>query len=340
MSYTDRIRSLVTLFVMALLLAATVPARAADFSISVDTGPNHIRNITLRTFLDRLRTATNGAVIGKLFESGQLFSARDEPKAVASGEIDMTVTTNASISAFVSDVNLLDTPLFSGLDPKVANAVVDGPVGKALARRIARRLRVEIPGRWLLLGNTGTFGGKRTLKSYADFKGARIRIPGGASFTARYKALGAEGVLIPFPDVPLALSQGTIDALLTTDETLRSAKLYDAGVHSAFVDRISVLYYIPMVSRNFWGKLTDGQRKAFVATWESVVDGERTEALRRQDQARADNAAHGVTYYEPSAAEAKAVDVKLRALMPELAKQLKIDPKLVALATRQIDAAR
>jgi TRAP-type C4-dicarboxylate transport system substrate-binding protein len=66
------------------------------FRISVDTGPNHVRNITLRSFMDRLAEATGGELVGELFESGQLYAARDEPRAVARGDIEMSVTTNSS----------------------------------------------------------------------------------------------------------------------------------------------------------------------------------------------------------------------------------------------------
>lgn len=335
-SFRSRAAVLLTVF----SLASAGPAAAQHLRISVDTAPNHIRNITLRTFLARLSDATHGAVTGELFESGQLFAARDEPKAVATGELDMSVTTNSAISAFVSDLSLLDMPLFSGLDPKIVDAVVDGGVGKALNQRIEQRLKVTVPGRWFLLGTADTFGGDKAVRSFEDFKGLRVRVPGGAAFVARYKALGASAVSIPFPDVPLALSQGTIDALLTTDETLRSAKLYESGVRSGFADHISVLYYIPLVSRNFWGKLTPEQRTIFTTTWESVIDDERVEAMRRQDQARADNAKAGVTYVTPTPDAVRATNDRLRALVPQLAKDLRVDPSLVDLATSEIDKNR
>src|SRR5690606_35539263 len=141
-------------------------------------------------------------------------------------------------------------------------------LGQQLAKGIEDKLGVVVPGRWFLLGFASTFGAGKDIKSFADFQGLRIRVPGGAGFIARYRALGAEGVAIPFPDVPLALTQGTIDALLTTNETLRSGKLHEAGVKSAFVDQVSVLYYIPMVNKGFWDKLSADQQKQFRDAWE------------------------------------------------------------------------
>lgn len=322
----------------ALALGAMQGAALAQttFRISVDTGPNHVRNITLRTFMERLSEATGGELVGELFESGQLYAARDEPRAVARGDIEMSVTTNSSIAAFSSDLNILDLPLFSGRTPEQVNGLVDGPLGARLAGGIEETLGVVVPGRWFLLGFTNTFGAGKVIANFDDFEGARIRVPGGAGFIARYRALGAEGVSIPFPDVPLALSQGTVDALLTTHETLRSAQLHEAGVQSVFLDQVSVLYYVPLVNKGFWDGLTDDQRTAFRDAWESVIDDERTEAMRRQNAAAEENASNGVVIHEPDAAEVAEVNARLLELAPAIAAELDVAEDVVALAQAEI----
>lgn len=320
-----------------LLGAMQAPAGAETrFRISVDTGPNHVRNITLRSFMERLAAATGGELVGELFESGQLYAARDEPRAVARGDIEMSVTTTASVSAFAADVNVLDLPLFSGRSPEQVNALVDGELGAALSGGVEETLGVKVPGRWFLLGFTNTFGARREIASFADFDGARIRVPGGAAYIARYRALGAEGVAIPFPDVPLALSQGTIDALLTTHETLRSGKLHEAGVRSVFIDQVSVIYYIPLVNAAFWDGLSEAHRAAFAAAWDGVIDGERAEALRRQDAAAQENAGNGVVIHTPDPAELAEANARLLALAPAIAAELGIAAEIVDLARSEI----
>lgn len=306
------------------------------FRISVDTGPNHVRNITLRTFMERLSEATDGELMGELFESGQLYAARDEPRAVARGDIEMSVTTNSSIAAFSSDMNILDLPLFSGRTPEQVNGLVDGPLGERLGAGIEETLGLVVPGRWFLLGFTNTFGAGTEIANFSDFEGARIRVPGGAGFIARYRALGAEGVSIPFPDVPLALSQGTVDALLTTHETLRSAQLHEAGVRSVFLDQVSVLYYVPLVNKGFWDGLTEDHRSAFRDAWESVIDEERTEAMRRQNAAAEENASNGVVIHEPDPAEVAEVNARLLELAPAIAAELDVSDDVVALAQSEI----
>ena len=50
-----------------------------------------------------------------------------------------------------------------------------------------------------------------------------------------------------WPDVPLALSQGTFDGLSSTDESLASAKLWESGVKYGFEDHEFVGFYVPMM---------------------------------------------------------------------------------------------
>lgn len=324
---------------LAALALAAFPLSAGaqtTFTISVDTGPNHIRNITLRTFIERLEEATNGGLTAQLFESGQLYTARDESRAVARGDIQMSVTTNSALSAFASDLSILDLPLFSGRSPAQVNGLIDGPLGETLSARVADTLGVVVPGRWLLLGFTNSFGGSRDLTGFGDFDGIRVRIPGGAGFIARYQALGAEAVAIPWADVPLALSQGTIDALLTTHETIRSSQMHEAGVRSVFIDQVSVLYYVPLVNRRFFEGLSAEHRAAFIAAWDGVIDDQRTEALRRQDAAAVENAANGIAIHEPDPAEVAAVNERLIALVPEVAAGLGISDDVVDLATSEL----
>jgi C4-dicarboxylate-binding protein DctP len=320
------------------LLAGPVAAQTT-FTITVDTGPNHIRNITLRSFMERLSEATGGELVAELYESGQLYAARDEARAVARGDVQMSVTTNSALSAFASDLNALDMPLFVGLTPEQLSDIIDGPFGQLLAERTAEQLDVVVPGRWFLLGYADTFGAGRDFASFDDYQGARVRIFGGAAFIARLAALGAEGLAIPFPDVPLALTNRTIDGLLTTSETVRSGQLYESGVRSAFTDNAAVLFYIPVVNRAFFDGLSEAHRAAFLEAWDSVIDEQRSEALRRQAEAREHNSANGIVYTDPSPEELAEANAKLQEIVPQLVTDLGVDPAVVALAREMAAAA-
>lgn len=314
-------------------IMATTAAAETTFRISVDTGPGHFRNKMLTEFIGQVAEKTGGELKGELFENGTLYASRDEPRAVARGDVEMTVTYNPSLSTFVSNMNLLDLPLFSGVDPQDVNALVDGEVGQRLKTDIENQLGVVVPGQWLLLGFVSTFGAGDPIESFADLKGKRIRVPGGAATIARFRTLGAEAIAMPFNDVPLSLTQGTIDGLLSTNETIRSSKLSDAGVNSAFADQVSVYYYVPMLNKRFWDGLSEEHQTIFVETWNELAGNARLEAMRIQEAAALENEKNGVAIHVPSDEELAQVRELLAPLVPELAKDLKVDLDLVE-ATR------
>jgi len=333
------------LSIMALagaLAIATAPADAETrFKISIDSGPTHINNITLRTFLDNLKQATGGELVGDIAESGALYAARDEARAVARGDIEMSLTATSWLSSYYSDLAVVDLPLFAGMSPDAINGVIDGDLGKELTKGFAEKLGVVVPGRWYLLGFCSTFGAGKEIKSFADYAGARIRVPGSAAYIERYRVLGAEGLSIPFPDVPLAISQGTIDGLMTTNETVASFRLHESGLKTALMDQSAVLYFVPLVSPAFWDKIGEKNRKAFSDAWDALVDGQRAEAGRRQAAAQETNEKNGIATFTPSAEELTGVNAKLAAAIPGIAAQLKIAPEALAIAQKAVaDAPR
>jgi C4-dicarboxylate-binding protein DctP len=165
----------------------------------------------------------------------------------------------------------------------------------------------------------------------------RIRIPGGAANTAHYRHFGAEPSAMPFADVPLALTQGRIDGLLTTDETIRSSKLWESGLANGFVDRVAVFHYVPIISQAFWRKLSAAEQQAFQSSWSSAVDAQRLDAVRRQDEAKVENERNKMLYVDPGdGARAQARD-GLRTTVPQLVSELKIDQDLVDQAMRAMN---
>jgi TRAP-type C4-dicarboxylate transport system substrate-binding protein len=306
------------------------------FKVALYTPPTHIRNEMVRTFLKQFEKATDGKVVAELFESGQLSGARDEPKAVARGDIDFVVASHAAISRFVPTTDIVNLPMFSGLSLEAVNSIVDSEIGREINNRVAEKLDVVAIGRWQLLGQLNTYSTKKPIRSVDDFYGMKIRVPGSANMVAHCRALGATATPIPFGDVPMALTQNTIDALLTTDESISSAKLVEAGIRFGFIDHAAIGYYIPLASKKFWKRLNPDQQKSFKDIWDSLIDEQRDAAAKSQLASRKKNEEDGVSYTYPSREVVMAMREKLIKVQPELVEKLKIDSKLVQIASKKI----
>lgn len=319
----------------SLISFASAPVHAeTKLRVTLDTGPTHVRNQSVKAFAAELKSRSGGALTAEIFESGQLYSSRDAAKAVARGDVDLAIVASPALSRVDADLNVLDLPMFSGMTPEQKHVVVDGPLGQALSAQVAKKLGVVVPGHWYVLGELNTYSTKKPITSFDDFKGLKVRIPGGAALVSHFRTLGADPAPMPFSDVPLALQQGVVDAMVSSNASIVSAKLTDAGIRNAFIDRIDIGYYVPIVSSRYWNKLSAKQQALFSEVWNKYADQERVAAIAQQREARTRLEKIGVHFVEPSADAAKAVHQRLLANQAELVKKLEISQSIMDLAKR------
>jgi C4-dicarboxylate-binding protein DctP len=248
---------------------------------------------------------------------------------LARGDLDMAVPGLWQLDKVEANAILTTLPTFAGLSPEQLTRLVDGPVAADLNKRLESKLRVHVPGRYLALGYAHTYSAAKPIRAMDDLRGMKVRIPGGAAILALYKSRGANPVVIPWADVPLALSQGTIDALQSSDETIRSGKMWDAGLKHAFADGGVFLHYVPMVAKPTWDKLGPGLQKVVTEAWESIVDPQRRLAEQRQAEAREENRRNGINYVIPSEAELQKARLAAAAQTDEVVKSMELDPELL-----------
>ncbi len=86
----------------------------------------------------------------------------------------------------------------------------------------------------------------------------KIRSPGGAGISWRISFFGGIANTTAWPNVPLALSQGTFDGFVSTNESCATAKLWEAGVKYSYQDHQYVGQYMPMISAGVLGE-ADGR---------------------------------------------------------------------------------
>ena len=109
-----------------------------------------------------------------------------------------------------------------------------------------------------------------------------------------FETLGGIPIAVPFPDVPLALSQGNLDAIQSTHETIRSAKLWDAGLTYCFEDNANLIQYYPIISRQAYDRLSESQRDMVERAWKDAASDSREASIRFQASAREELLASGV----------------------------------------------
>lgn len=267
---------------------------------SLDTAPSHVRNVSIVDYLGKVKEATGGQVDSEVFHSGQLYADLNVAKALLQGQVDMASPGAWTQTGIVPDCDFCQLPVFYGRPVEVTEKASDGAAGSIIVKQLESKLRVHVVGPWLNLGFQNWYTTKTPLKSSADIKGLKIRSPGGAGISWRISFFGGIPNTTAWPNVPLALSQGTFDGFVSTNESVATAKLWEAGVRYAYEDHQYVGQYIPMISNAFWSKLTPDVQKLMTDIWFSNISTYRDNAAASQARARKTMEQNGVAFTDPS----------------------------------------
>jgi TRAP-type C4-dicarboxylate transport system substrate-binding protein len=339
----SRRRFVASAMAMVAAPALRTGAAAADEPLilrcSLETAPSHTRNAIIRDYLARIEAAAAGRIKTQLFESGQLFPDLQVGKALLQGQIEMAAPGSFALTGIISDADFLQLPVLYGRPIEIVHRVVDGRPGQLVASQIEARLNAHVIGPWLDLGFFNWYSTSKPLTSYGDLKGLKIRNNGGAGQAWRTQFMGAIPNTTPLPNVPLGLSQGTFDGLITSHETVASGQFWESGIRHAFEDHQFCGEYIPIVSLAFWHKLSPDLQQAFTELWRDNVAAYRTDMAAAQLRARELVQAHGIRIVVPSAEELAATRRDMTANQEQVAKLSKISPEMASAVSADLAAA-
>jgi TRAP-type C4-dicarboxylate transport system substrate-binding protein len=237
-----------------------------------------------------------------------------------------------TLTGLVPDCDMVQLPVFYGQPMEVTHAASDGKAGAHINGQLETKLRTHVLGSWIDLGFQNWYSTKKPIKSTDDLKGMKIRSPGGAGISWRIAFFGGIPNVTPWPNVPLALSQGTFDGFVSTDESCTTAKLWEAGVRNSYADHQYSGQYIPMISGTFWDKLSADQQKLMRDLWAQNIGAYRTNAAAAQERARKTMENNGVTFVDPSKEELAAARKRMQADVATLIKDAKLSPEVVKYA--------
>lgn len=304
--------------------------------LATDVNRSHLLTQTLTTFAEALTAAFPDRLKVEIFASGQMYNDRDMARALMRGDLDLAAPTITTLSRIIPECGVTSLPAFYGRDVEASHRISDGDVGLELGRRLTARLGVTPLYPYVDLGFVDLFTTDPEQVERADPRGLKIRVFSGAANIMRLRALGAYPVMMPFADVPMALAQGAVDALETTNETVRTGQLWDAGVTAALEQHASFVQYVPLIGRAFWQAADAPLREGVMRIWRETCLASRAEAANRQRTARALCESHGVVFRGLDDAERSRMRARLQPVTNQIVSHVGMDETLVAQALRAI----
>jgi TRAP-type transport system periplasmic protein len=309
-----------------------------ELRCSLDTAPSHPRNVAFHDYLGKLEEASGGQIKTRLFESGALFPDLQVLKALVQGQVEMACPGTWTLTGFVADADFSQLPAFYGRPIEMVHKAADGAGGKFVDAEITSKLKVEVLGPWFDLGFNNWFSTRKPLNSTADLKGIKLRSPGGVLNSFRIRFFGGIPNVTAWPDVPLAMSQGTFDGLISSNESANSAKLFDSGLRYSLQDNQGMGLYVPMVNPAFWQKVGPKLQETMVKLWADNIATYRVNTAKLQESGRAALEKQGVKFADVPQAELDAVHAELLKVQDKAVEEAHISPKLVELVMADVGA--
>lgn len=214
---------------------------------------------------------SNGEIKITIYPNRQLGDEKTLLERMKMGIVDAGAITGGPIVNFVPIFGVTDLPfLFSS--PEHAYAVLDGPIGKSLLKKME-----EAGFKGLAFGERGfrnLTNSKRPVRTPQDVKGLKIRVMQNPVYVDTFKALGANAVPMAWGEVLTALQQGTVDGQENPVNVIYAFKLYEVQKYLSMTRHA----YAPMVimfSLKKWNKIPEKYQKILQDAAQKAAEYER-----------------------------------------------------------------
>jgi TRAP-type mannitol/chloroaromatic compound transport system substrate-binding protein len=203
--------------------------------------------------LDNLKKATGGRLNVKLYGGGTLVGYKDMLEAEGKGNFEM----GHNVDAFFAGKDPGFAPIFSAIalwsDPREVRVWIEAFGGKEIMAKAYAKYNVKYIGSTLI--GAEPIMSKKPIRSLADFKGLKIRTPGGLT-AMLFKKLGASPVGLRGGQIYSALDTNVIDAA----EFVTLGENVSMGLHEVTKYVLYPSFHGPIAVVN-WGVNMDAWNK-------------------------------------------------------------------------------
>jgi len=309
-------------------VAGNASAEELKMRISVDVAGTHNRTKFMQRYADLVNQRAKGALKVEVMHSGQLFKDRDVPRALRQGSLEMGCPATWFLSSLDPNLDIFDSTLVYGASEDKLYAMLNGEMGRQIGSSIESKFQVKVLGEWFGHAPSNILTVSKPINTIEDLAGLKVRIPGGAGTAAIVRAFKASPVQAPWPDVPMALNAGTFDAVVTGNDGVVSAKLWDAGIKYAYMNRMHYSFYVPMVSAVFWKKLSPELQTLLLDSWAEIRPEGRKASKISDDAAAIEMEKNGIKLVRPPESQLAAQKAMLLSTV-DLAKETRITPEFI-----------
>ena len=237
----------------AALGAASLPAFGQGkvvLRISTPAVPDDWHGKMWTVFKESLEKSATGEFDVQINLNGSLFKQGTEPAAMARGNLELAAISAQDIAKILPEYSIY-TAGYLIRDPNHQQKVFNGPIGAELYKAVAEKMDVQILAVGYLGSRQVNLREVRNVRTPADLKGVKLRMPGSKEWLFLGEALGATPTPLAFGEVYLGLKTGTIDGQDNPLPTVRAAKFYEVTKQIIMTSHLNDGIFIAISSKSY-----------------------------------------------------------------------------------------
>ena len=228
---------------------------------------------------------------------GTLFKQGTELEAISRGNLEMSIASAQELANFYPEFSVFSAG-YLHRDAAHQVAVFADPLMKPFKDKVEAELGVKLLAVMYLGRRQVNLNSDKEIKTPADMAGFKLRMPPSDAWQFLGKALGANPVPVPFPELYTALQTGAVDGQDNPLPTVMDAKFYEVTKQIVLTSHLVDLNYLTISKKVFDGLSPENQAKLQKAADDAAEFG-RQNQLKKEEELVEGLKAKGLKVYEP-----------------------------------------
>ena len=233
-------------------------------------------------FKDHLDKSAPGEFDVQINLNATLFKQGTEPAAMARGNLELAAISAQDIAKILPEYSIY-TAGYLIRDPDHQQKVFNGPIGAEMYKAVAEKMDVQILGVGYLGSRQVNLREVKPVKTPADLKGVKLRMPSSKEWLFLGEALGATPTPLAFGEVYLGLKTGTIDGQDNPLPTVRAAKFYEVTKQIVMTSHLTDGIFIALSSKS-WNAMNAAQKQKVQAAAQAAVAFKNDNRIKEEAQ--------------------------------------------------------
>lgn len=269
----------------AALGASALPAMAQTktvLRISTPAVPDDWHAKMWTVFKEQLEKTAPGEFDVQINLNATLFKQGTEPAAMARGNLELSSISAFDIAKLVPEFSIF-TAGYVVRDPDQQQKIFNGPIGAELFKLVSEKMDVT-PLATVYLGTRQVnMREAKPVKTPADLKGVKLRMPGSKEWLFLGDALGATATPLAFGEVYMGLKTGTIDGQDNPLPSVRAAKFYEVTKQLVLTSHLVDGIFIAISNKSF-NALTAAQKQKVTAAAQAAAAFNNENRIKEEGQ--------------------------------------------------------